>query len=237
MNADELLAQEYLLKEDIGEVSWEPFGNEPPDFLVAGKTGVEVRRLNKHFFGGEKPSGLSTTSVPFWQATDDVCRSFSKTPNEPTFWITPRFRRPTPKIRQYKSELKKALQTFNPSTEETRWVFPVIDNVEIEINYFGPVKDLDHNRFVIASIDDKDGWGWLGPEFERNLNFCIQEKSRKTLKFQDRCETWWLLLVDYIALGFDSREALRIPRVCPSKPPFSKVLIIHPNNGRVLLEY
>ena len=50
MNEEEKIAANYLHSLGFGDVKFEPDGNIPPDFSIGKSVGVEVRRLNQHFF-------------------------------------------------------------------------------------------------------------------------------------------------------------------------------------------
>ena len=54
LDDSESLVEQYLIGLDRGVVVFEPDGNIPPDFSLAGTIGVEVRRLNQNY---EQPDG------------------------------------------------------------------------------------------------------------------------------------------------------------------------------------
>ena len=84
---------------------------------------------------------------------------------------------------------------------------------------------------------DGDRGGRRQELLTKNLNLCISEKSRKTLKIRDRCDAWWLILIDYIALMLTEEERALIIESCPIQEPFVKIVLLHPNTKKPVLEY
>ena len=58
MNREEKVAREYLMHRGHREIVYEPDGNKTPDFLVARRIAVEVRRSNQNEGIGSGVRGL-----------------------------------------------------------------------------------------------------------------------------------------------------------------------------------
>jgi len=57
---------------------------------------------------------------------------------------------------------------------------------------------------------------------EKNLAFCIGEKTRKAAPYRAKYPEWWLVLVDFMFGGSEVSVKL--------KHDWDKVLVIHPGN-------
>jgi hypothetical protein len=83
MDASETLAFEFLHSRGVTEIVYEPHGNVPPDFVCAGKTAVEVRRLNQHDGYGR---GLEQVSLPLAMRFNALLASLGPAQGASWFW-------------------------------------------------------------------------------------------------------------------------------------------------------
>jgi hypothetical protein len=96
MDETEALAHEYLSSLRLGTIEYEPDGNQPPDFLVAGRIAVEVRRLNRSLGSGDKRKGLETDQFALERLIRKLLESLGGPINGLSWFVTYRFRRPIP---------------------------------------------------------------------------------------------------------------------------------------------
>ena len=91
MNEEEKITAKYLLSLGSRDVQFEQDGNVPPDFSINSSIGVEVRRLNQHFFQKDSVVGLEKLEIPIWDAFIEVLRSFDESFQGESFWVALRW--------------------------------------------------------------------------------------------------------------------------------------------------
>lgn len=64
MDSSEAAIQRLLAHMGFTDITYEPDGNIPPDFVVNGQIAVEVRRLNQNFDDGLGTRGLEEVTAP-----------------------------------------------------------------------------------------------------------------------------------------------------------------------------
>ncbi len=63
--------------------------------------------------------------------------------------------------------------------------------------------------FRFAGGTDRESGGFVLAEFKKNFDHCVKEKSKKIRDHYPKYASWWLVLVDKIAYGFDESEKKR----------------------------
>lgn len=73
-------------------------------------------------------------------------------------------------------------------------------------------------------------------EFKKNFDHCMKVKSEKINAHYDKYNSWWLVLVDKIAYGFDESEKKKIKLMVKVNPCWDKVIVLDSLNGKNILE-
>ncbi len=66
-------------------------------------------------------------------------------------------------------------------------------------------------------------------ELHKNIQLVIDEKNEKIDKNFDLYYEWWLILVDYITNGMETRDFEEVKKIAFDKHKFTKVIILSPN--------
>jgi hypothetical protein len=236
MDKSEELAERYLTSLGLGEVVYEPDGNVPPDFAIAGAIAVEVRRLNQnHEAESGKPHGLEEIDIPLRHKIQKFLRAFAPSRNGECWYVGYDFKRPLESWKELRPLLERALQEFHASPERQRTKVRLTRHFGID---FLPAS-IDHGSFfVLAANIDHDSGGWVMAELERNLRICIAEKEGKISSFRSRYREWWLVLEDRIDYAVDTEDRPRfksevMPRI---EHTFDRIVLLDPRDFRRAFE-
>jgi hypothetical protein len=90
--------------------------------------------------------------------------------------------------------------------------------------------------FRLAGGTDRETGGFVLSEFKRNFDHCVKEKSEKIKVYYDKYSSWWLVLVDTIAYGFDEDEKEEIKIMVNMNPVWDKVIVLDGIKGKNILE-
>jgi hypothetical protein len=234
MKAEEQIAEDYLRGLGIGSVIFEPDGNIPPDFSVGSSTGVEVRRLNQNYFGEDDPKGHEELSIPLWRTVEKVASEFNNQFAGKSYWILPKYWRPP---RQSGGETAKSvrdsLEGFLRRGGKVPDELVVNDHLKLIVWPSSPVQG---RVFRLGGGYDRDSGGGLVPMYADNISYCIREKSEKIGPYQNRYDTWWLLLVDLLGWGIDDFEESELRSMIPSLGRFDRVILIGSQYGELRLD-
>lgn len=229
MNQDEKIANKYLLSLGYENVVFEPDGNIPPDFLLNGKTAVEVRKLNQHFARNGKIEALEQVKYKLIPMLDNMLNEFEGDSHDSSAFVCITYSRPVDKIKESINEIRKVLLNHLPRINQQA-EFQITDTIQIELL---PVSERHESAYVLGFMPDMDAGGFLVSEIYQNLQIVLEEKTKKILKFKHKYNEWWLILVGHIGLGLCERdiEQLRgLPKIISG---WDKVVLISPQeNGR-----
>ncbi|UEB94638.1 hypothetical protein LIS66_19965 [Pseudomonas sp. HN2] len=229
MDSAEMLSQAFLRSQGFNTVEYEPDGNIPPDFLCDGQIAVEVRRLNHHFEAdGEAPESLDKKGVAIWNTVKEILREIGPPTHGQSWWVCYTVRRPIKGYKDIPRLLKKALLEFRDHPRDGEQKIAVVEGFSVKLVPAEIVHDLE---FVFASASDRDSAGWLLDMMEKNLQLCIDEKSKKIDKVRANYQTWWLVLVDMIGWGLSEfdQELFR-DSVSIEKRDWAKIILIDPHD-------
>ena len=127
MNAEEKIAENYLCSLGYENIQFEPDGNVPPDFSINNSIGVEVRRLNQHFFQKDSTVGLELLEIPILDAFIEVLRSFDENFQGESFWLALYFERPLEvKIEELKTQMKEMLTSFLKTKPSSKGMINIV---------------------------------------------------------------------------------------------------------------
>ncbi len=233
MNREEKITEVYLKSLGFKNVIFEPDGNIPPDFSIDDRIAVEVRRLNQNFFTRDETQGLEETRIPLFRLLKSSLSEFDSHYKGDSYWVSIKFRRPIEKGNINKKAITRALTSFLGKP------FPLPCTVKVTENlYFHicPSQPVEGRVFRFAGGTDRESGGFVLAEFKKNFDRCIKEKTEKIKDYYDRYASWWLVLVDKIAYGFDQAEKEQIKSMVDMDPSWDKVIVLDSLNGKNLLE-
>ena len=234
MKAEEQTAEDYLQGLGIGSVKFEPDGNIPPDFSVGSSTGVEVRRLNQNYLGEDGPKGLGELSIPLWKILEKGASEFDNRFDDKSYWVFAKYRRPSRESGgETAKSIRDSLEDFLGRGGQTPDEFTVNDHLKLTVYPSSPVQG---RVFRLGGGIDRDSGGWLAPMYADNISYCIREKSLKIAPYEDRYDTWWLLLIDFIGWGISDREESELRSMIPSLGRFDRVIVIDNQRGELRLD-
>ena len=229
MNQDETIAEKYLLSLGYENVVFEPDGNKTPDFLLNGKTAVEVRKLNQHFARNGKIEALEQVKYKLIPMLDNMLKEFEGDSHDSSAFVCITYSRPADKIKQSINKIRKALLNHLPRINEQA-AFQVTDTIKIELL---PASKRHESAYVLGSMPDMDAGGFVVSEIYRNLQIVLEEKSKKISKLKHKYNEWWLILVDYIGYGLCERDIEQLRELPKVTNGWDKVVLISPQeNGR-----
>ena len=212
----------------IGTVTYEPDGNVPPDFSVAGNVAVEVRRLNQN---RELPDGshqgLEQLAIPFWQRMKKFLPSIGPSLAGECWYVGVRFRRPLEDWNTLRPMMEGELRSFMASRARTAITIKISRNLTLRLQLSGK----DHGSFfLLGGATDYDAGGWVMSEVERNLRLCIAEKEKKVAPYRSRYMKWWLVLADHIDYSMAAEDRVVFRSEVMSRIPhsFDRIVLLDP---------
>ncbi len=233
MNREEKITEAYLKSSGFKDVVFEPDGNITPDFLIDGKIAVEVRRLNQHFFTKDEVRGLEEDRLPLFKLLQSSLSEFNSQYKGDTHWVSIRFHRPLEKSPTVKDAIRKALTDFLSKPFSLPCDVKVTNSIYFYIFSSSPVKG---RVFQFAGGTDRESGGFVLAEFKKNFDHCVKEKSKKIRDHYKRYTSWWLVLVDKIAYGFNENERKEIKSMVSTNSYWDKVIVLNSLNGNNILE-
>ncbi len=226
MKNEEKIAKKYLESLGRGKLVYEPDGKVPPDFLIGGKTAVEVRRLSQHYLKGGKMRSLEEDTIPLWQSTEKLLEEFGPAQKGRSWFVTLRFRRPLPNRRKLNTLTRNCLANFMLNPTPCPITFELADGFAITLLESSTEQK---SVYCMGGGADFDVGGFVVSELIRNMTEYIQEKKSKIEPYRHRYSEWWLVFVDQIGYARDQNEL----RPHFSKPEgWDKVILISPLGDR-----
>lgn len=217
---DECYAQEWLLRQ--GHCVKRP-SSDPPDYIVDGVYGVEVRRLNQGVIvGNEKDSeGEEEQRIPLTDCVKKAIDHLGPPGNAGWSWVIDceyDFSRNLPRRKTVRREISEALEPLLQPYDAS----VVSDMHNKNLNYEKHIAEISHlgfphlclkcglcldlweishepASFILGNVSDGKGI-LLDPVLKKSIRYCIQDKSEKVRKkgnIKDY-KWWWLILVDHI---------------------------------------
>ncbi len=236
MDESERLVEQYLKDLCKGSVVFEPDGNIPPDFALAGTIGVEVRRLNQNYeYLNGSTAGLEELDIPLWQRLNKLLPSIGPSIDGESWFVGIDFRRPIGPWGPLWVKIKQELVAFMTSHNRKQGTISVTDNFKLDL--ICTCKDND-SFFLLGASSDDDSGGWVMEEVEKNLRLCIAEKEKKIAPYRKKYAVWWLAFPDHISYGMKSkdRETFRTEVMPNLWHTFDKIILLDPLNHRRAFE-
>jgi hypothetical protein len=208
MDRTEQIAEEHLRSRGFTDVAYEPDGNVPPDFLVNGGIGVEVRRLNQNKETASGPRGLEELAIPVTKGVRQLLPQFGPSHAGESWYVMYYFERPLPSWKVLATTLKSTLSEFKARPKREACRLQVVRGFEVQLLRAARTYP---DFFVLGAWADGDSGGFVLKELIKNIRICVEEKTGKISKVRARYPEWWLFLVDYVAHAIDpeDQDALR----------------------------
>jgi len=233
MKREEKITDNYLKSLGYKNVVFEPDGNIPPDFSIDGRIAVEVRRLNQHFFTEDEVKGLEEGRIPLFNLLQSCFSEFDAQYKGSSYWVSIRFSRPIESAKTVRKAIRKSLTDFLRKPAPLPCKVKVTESMYFRIISSQPVEG---RVFRFAGGTDRESGGFVLSEFKENFDHCMKEKSKKINDHYGKYNSWWLVLVDQIAYGFDEGEKKEIKSMVSVNSCWDKVIILDSLNGNNILE-
>ncbi|BBO77689.1 hypothetical protein DSCW_51060 [Desulfosarcina widdelii] len=232
MDATESHVFDHLAHRGYVDVIFEPDGNIPPDFLVDGVIAIEVRRLNKNYFNENGVKGLEEVSIPLVKKINTLLDNLGVPINDESWFVDFCFSRPVRHWKNLEPELRQALEEFKSSPAKQNAVFRTPG---FKLKIFRASK-IHSTMFVMGGFIDGDANGWELPDMQMNVNFCVDEKSKKVEKYQHKYQQWWLMLVNRIVHGLSKSDQDKLRKLVSIEHAWDKIIIIDPQDHKKWFE-
>lgn len=234
MNREENIANVYLKSLGFKDVVFEPEGKKKfPDFRIDGNIGVEVRRLNQNYFTKNEVRGLEEVRIPLFELVESVLNKFDLYYKGCSYWVSIRFHRPVEKGNINKKAIVEALSNFLSRPFPLPCDVKVTENIYLRIF---PSQAVAGKVFRFAGGTDRESGGWVLAEFKKNFNYCVEKKTKKIKRPHDKYTSWWLVLVDQIAHGFNESEKEEVKSAASTNTAWDKVIVLDSMTGNNILE-
>ncbi len=214
-------------------VSYEPDGNIPPDFVIDGEIAVEVRRLNQNFDDGSGPRGLEEVTAPLWQKIERLVKSIAETDGN-SWFVFFSFSRPVPRWKELEPELRSALLEFRFNARRRTGTIFSSPNFQMRV---GEASSPLETFFRMGGMSDRQAGGWVVAELISNIQYCAAEKLRKIEPHRSKYKTWWLALTNYTGFGLGDHECQQLRQHLPRPSGWDKVLIVSPVDPSTWIEF
>lgn len=243
-NRDERRAQDWLESQghtEIRDLSAE--NADPPDFVVDGRVGVEVRRLAwmTDAAAGENLAA-EELETPLRGTLSEALEKAGEPPGGYGVLVScdllatslpetkKRAKRQVEQaVVEYTHRLNRDLQAGRPPQ---RWRTERKGRLVL---HFFPFSSSQPGRFTLADVEAAtDLRGWVVKDSIDNINRCIAEKTGKIEGIVDRYPEWWLVLMDHDVFtpgrGDEDWEPIRQGLV--ETKPWSRIVVlswVHPS--------
>lgn len=233
MNDDEKIANDYLSSVS-GNVIYEPDGNIPPDFSVDISTGVEVRRLNQHYFSDDNcAEGLESDYHKITKMFQNLFKDFESEKPVKSYFVSIRWHKPLGKISDIKKNARIVLNEFLLDPK-TNFHINIADSCSIGLLASSLISN---QRFKIGSWSDHNSGGFVVSIILENLKHCISEKTVKIAPYGDKYESWWLVLINYVypIQNIDKYERRDFFDMLDIPDCWEKVIVLNPKTAKEVL--
>jgi hypothetical protein len=234
MNEDEEIARRHLVNLGFDFIEHEPDGNITPDFLVNGNIAIEVRRLNQNEINGSEFRGLEQTARQFHSnKMRKLLASLGPATTGRSWFVHFTFRRPLSEWSALKSDVRQLLKKFQEDPENR----PRTQRVGGALTLVLLPASTPHAAFFIpGGYSDNDSGGWVFEETQKNLRFCIEEKTVKIAPFRHKYPEWWLIFVDRIGYGVEECDRELYRNHLEIFHTWDKVILLNPLDHRSAFE-
>jgi|GEM_PF-5070199 len=226
----------YLRSLGLGEVVFEPDGNQTPDFLIDGKIAVEQTDLVEQFADADgKVRPLDGDCIAIWRTIKQIFSGMGLAQDGKSWVVSLVFSRPIPDMKAIKKQLPKLLvektQKNNTSEEIS---FNLSESFEVRVKrHVGSLKHLYHLGFT----SDNDAGGLVMAKMENTLAWSIEKKTNTLEKSGRKYPINWLVICDRLIVGdcYDY-EVEQIRKAIGRPTGFDRIIILKYNKPEILFE-
>ena len=235
-NCDERRAEQWLKSQGytvIRDLSAD--GTDPPDFVVDGRIGVEVRRLNWMLDANRKNQGIEEIEKPLEGTIRKVLKDVGEPPDGYSVDVScdllaTSLPEPAVTRRQVKQAVEECVKIFDKAvqsgeTPESRWV-----NLKGRLSmHFHPFSAPGPGRFILMPVEAATHLrGWVVKDLIDNIRRCLADKTDKIKNKVHLYPEWWLVLVerDFHAQGNSDDSWITVRNGLGDTKPWSRIVVL-----------
>lgn len=247
-NDDEIKAKKWLKAQ--GYTSIERPCEDPPDYVVNDKIGVEVRRLNLNVVVNGQIKGEEQVWVPLRKAIEEALNEFGTPTGKQGWYVDCMYdpSKPMPKTKIVQREIHKHLLSLaqpsntdlieqcqlgyrsrDPNTGETLPSIHFHLSLPCGICLMLTPGSPKSAMFILQDVSAGQGILILS-ELLANIKHAVDEKTHKIKKREKDLDEWWLILVDHIGhipySGLTQTELSDLRTKIRVESPWSRVIIV-----------
>lgn len=232
MDSAEKVISKTINLMNFKEISHEPNGNVPPDF-VADNIAVEVTRLNQRHDDGDGSKALTEKAIPLDQKIENMLRSFGKAQDK-SWFVSYGFRRPITSFKILEPKLHEALNQFILSPNKHDRLIYKDNNFNMNVT---EASSIQEQYFVMGARQDYQSGGNVLAEILSGIEYCSQEKLLKVKSYRYAYKDWWLALVNTTEFKLNQND-LNLLLECYRRPKeWDKVLVVmDPSRPEIWIE-
>ncbi len=105
----------------------------------------------------------------------------------------------------------------------------------VKMHVLGTNEWLD-GPFIFGGYCDHNAGGAVRSEIMRNVQICVDRKTKQVERYRAQHDTWWLLLIDTIGFGLNERERQLFVESPNVEHNWDKVNLVDPRHHARALE-
>lgn len=204
-NSDERRAEQWLKSQgytDIRDLSAD--GQDPPDFVVDGRVGVEVRRLNWMTDANRKNQGIEEIEKPLEKTIRKVLKDVGEPPGGYSVDVScdllaTSLPEPAVTRKQVKQAVEECVEILNKALQSGEAPERLWAHLKGGLDkHFHPFSAPGPGRFILMPVEAATHLrGWVVKDLIDNIRRCIADKTDKIKNKVHLYPAWWLVLVEH----------------------------------------
>ena len=245
-NLEEFQARQWLEEQrysDISDLSKDQ--RDPPDFLVEGRIGVEVRRLNWMTDTNRRNQGAEELEHALGATIGKILEAAGAPPGGYSVYVSCDLLHDSlPPKEVIQEQVRQAVGEYVDFLSKTvrSGKSPVSRLTRLRSRldmHFYPYWPSGTGKFELGQVEVATPMrGWVVQDLVDNINRCIEEKTDKLKERFHLYPEWWLVLVDYniYALGQhdESWQTVRDSLVCTE--PWARIVVLSQTDPRLKVD-
>ncbi len=223
MKQEERKVREFLINQGYNSIMFEPLGkSKPPDFLIEGNIGIEVRRLNKHIKTNESIEPIENLQYKFVPKFKQILKELENTDLPYSIYVSLNYKRPIKITNRLLLELKNSIIS---STKAEIFSVNIKFNKQITYSLYKTEFKSDQT-YELRLISDNDSLGNVQDVRYDALVIAINEKSKKLKDIKSSFSKLWLILVDDIFSRVDNTTKWDLQKYPKIKSNFDRIILV-----------